>query len=220
MYIPWLGYFHKMKSSDKFVILDDAEFSKNDWFNRNKIKTANGELWLTVPVSYKNNSSSLIKDIAIDNKQDWKKKHLNSIKQNYSKAKYYKDIINFLIDIYDREWVFLIDLNINLIRFIMDKLNINTEIVFASVLSVEKKSTERLIEICKILNADTYLSGVGAKNYLNEELFKLSGLKLEFQNCQHPEYQQIHGDFISHLSTLDLLFNCGPSESRKLIFNV
>ena len=99
MYIPWFGYFNKIASSDIFVILDDVEYSKNDWFNRNKIKTPTGELWLTVPVIYKKNSVSLIKNIPIDSNQSWNKKHLNSIKQNYSKASFYSEYIKIFEEI-------------------------------------------------------------------------------------------------------------------------
>ncbi len=217
MYLPWIGYFNKIANSDIFVILDDVEYSKNDWFNRNKIKTPTGEQWLTVPVIYKKNSVSLIKNVSIDNNQSWNKKHLNSIKQNYSKASFYSEFIKFFEEIYLSNWNLLIDVNMKFLTFILKILELKTKIVFASQLEIQDKSTERLISICKNLGADTYLSGTGAKEYLATELFGKNNLKLIFQDFKYPEYKQLHGNFIGHLSVIDLLFNCGAEESRKLI---
>jgi len=217
MYIPWIGYFHKMMSADKFVILDDVEFSKNDWFNRNKIKSINGEMWLTVPIIYKDSSNKLIKDIIIDNSKNWKRKHLKSIKLNYSKALYINEYIDFIETIFSTDWRFLIDLNLKMIEFIKKELKIEIDIVLSSEMKVQDESTERLISICKKLNADKYLSGLGAKDYLSTELFVKNNIELLFQEFNHPVYQQLHGQFVSHLSIIDLLLNCGPDESRKLI---
>lgn len=214
-YIPWLGFFHRMDFVDKFVILDNVQFTKDAFIQRNKIKTANGELMLTVPVKVK--IDTLIKDVLIDNSQSWQKRHWLSIKYNYNKSPYWSYLSNELEEIYNENWIKLFDLNMKIIVLIKTKLNINTEIIIASELKQDfGQKTDLLIALCKHLKADIFFSGAGSKAYIEQEKFDQNNINLVFQNYNHPIYQQRLGNFISHMSILDLLFNCGPKSLEIL----
>lgn len=210
---PWLGYIAKIIQSDTFVILDNVQFKKNEWQNRNRIKTNNGPQWLTVPVIH--HFGQLISDVQINNNTSWRHKHIQSLKTNYGKALYFSEIMPEIEGLYNREWQSLAEFNVAGIKWILKKLAINTPIVIASEIEELKDNQDitpddRLILITKLMQADTYLSGAGGHDYLQIDLFPKNGLQLIFQNYEHPKYQQLHGDFISHLSVLDLLFNAGP----------
>ncbi len=213
-YIPWLGYFHKMASVEAFVYLDNAQYKKREFQNRNLIKTTSGPVWLTVPVLTKGNFLQKISEVKIDNQMRWRERHCESLKRNYSKAPCFNIYKNFLDEIYGKKWDYLADLNIATINYLRNALNINTQVLMESELGTTKTRTERIIEICKKLKADTYLSGKGGKDYLDEKLFEENRIKLEYQEFRHPVYPQLYGDFIPNLSALDIIFNCGP-ESKK-----
>jgi len=215
-YLPWIGYFHKIMNVDVFVFLDNVQYKKREFQNRNKIKTSQGPIWLTVPAITKGRFYQKIKDVEINNTERWKEKHFEAIKRNYSKAKYFRDWYMFLEELYSKGWNKLIDLNVFIIKKFIEYLEIEVEIFFETELNITGEKTERIINICKKLDADTYYSGVGARDYLEEEKFKEEEINLEYQNFSHPVYPQIYGDFISHLSILDLFLNCGK-ESRKII---
>lgn len=209
MYFPYPGVFDKIKTSDHFIFLDDAVYSNNYFFNRNKIKTQNGPLMLTVPVL--NSFGNKLNDINIDNHSSWQKKHYKSITLNYSKSNNFKDHVDYFKNIYTKQWGKLNALNIETMLYIMDQLEIDTPISFSSELMANKDltSTERIVYLCKKMGAETYLSGISGKDYLDIDLFKKKEIKVEFQNYQPKEYNQLHGNFIPNLSILDLLFNTG-----------
>lgn len=214
-YIPWLGFFQRMDIVDKFIILDNIQFTRKAFIHRNKIKTASGELLLTVPVKVK--LDTLIKDVVIDNSQDWQRRHWLSIKQNYKKSPYWNYIGSELEDIYNKKWIKLYDLNLEIIKFIKNKLNINTELIILSELNQDfGNKTELLVNLSKYFNASTFLPGVGSKSYINRNEFEKNNIKLIFHEFKHPIYTQLYGPFISHLSILDLLFNAGPNSLKIL----
>lgn len=206
-YLPWLGFFDQLYKSDVFVVYDDVQYDKHGWRNRNRIKTPQGVQWLTVPVFSK--GLPLIKDIKIDNKENWGKKHLQGIKQNYSKAPFFDRYIGFFEGLYDKEWNYLIDLDMEIIDYFTDTLGIKTKRVFSSELGISGTQTERLIDVCRHFNADSYLTGDSAKNYLDENLFKEAKIELIYHNYKHPPYRQLYGEFIPYLSAVDLFFNEG-----------
>jgi len=206
-YIPWLGYFHKMASVDQFVFLDTVQYKKREFQNRNCIKTPSGSTWLTVPVLTKGSFFQKINEVKIDNQERWREKHCESIKRNYSKAPCFKIYQNFLDEIYGKEWNYLVDLNIATINYLKNALHINTPVLLESEIGTTRTKTERIIEICKKLKADIYLSGKGAKDYMDENLFKKNGIRLEYQEFHHPVYPQLHGVFIPNLSAIDYIFN-------------
>lgn len=214
-YIPWLGYFDKIAKSEVHIFLDDVEYSKNNLFNRNKIKTPQGWMWLTIPIYYKSNM--LICDTKISNTPKWTREHWRSIKTNYSKAEYFKDYSNEIMDFYLRDWEKLMDFTISMNKKIAALLGIKTKFIKSSELHVLGKRNEKLINLCKAVGADTYLSGQGAKAYMNEKLFLANNIKIRYQDFHQPIYKQLWGDFIPNLSVIDFLFTCDTNVFTKNI---
>jgi hypothetical protein len=216
-YLPWLGFFEQIYRSDLFVIYDDVQYDKHGWRNRNRIKTANGIQWLTVPVHISLKEPLLIKEVRIDNKQSWAKKHLLSIKQNYVKAPFYKNYRAIVEEAYSHEWEFLIDIDMYFIERLMEAFGIHVKtITRSSSLGIEGGRIERLIKICKNFGADVFYEGTAGKNYIEDRQFAQHGITVEYQDYKHPVYRQLYGDFVSHLSAIDLLFNHGP-ESLSIL---
>jgi hypothetical protein len=219
-YIPWLGYFHKIAKSDCFVFLDQVQYKAREFQNRNKIRTKEGWIWLSVPVLCKGRCRQSIYDVLIDNGFPWARKHLMSLKSWYAKAEFFKAHFPFFEQVYAQSWEKLKDLNIHIINYILKQLGVSTPLYRESELDIRQKKSERIIEICQKLKADTYLSGIGAKTYLEEEKFVKAGIKLIYQDFLHPVYRQqfclVDKDFIPFMSTLDLLFNEG-SRSRDIL---
>lgn len=217
-YIPWLGYFDKIAKSNIFVFLDQVQYKPREFQNRNKIRTKDSWIWLSVPVISKGKGRQVISEAVIDNGPSWQRQHLKSLKVWYGSARFFKDYFTFFEEVYSRDWVKLMDLNVYIINYILSRLSINTPIYFESKLNINNKGTERIIEICQKLKADTYLSGIGGKEYLEEEKFPKAGIKLIYQNFVHPIYHQqfmsTEKDFLPYMSILDLLFNEGPKSKE------
>jgi hypothetical protein len=214
-YLPWIGYFDKMRRADVFCYLNDVQYKKNEWQNRNRIKTAQDWQWLTVPVRYR--FPEKINEVQINNTTQWSKKHLQALKTNYSRAPYFKAYISIFEDIFFKEWELISELNIHLIERLKDALQMQAKTtIISSELTLREEPTDRLIDICKALGADTYLAGRGGAGYMDMARFEKNGLKVIMQEFKHPVYSQLFGDFQSHLSIVDLLFNCGP-DSLKIM---
>ena len=216
-YLPNLGFFKKIQSCDTFVFLDDIQFVKDRFDNRNRIRTKNGTSWLTVPINrpvFKKN----LNEILISNNLHWHLDHLNIIEDAYHEAPFFTTYWNSLQKILNKKWTKLIDLNLELIRYFMVTLNLTTPTVDSSTLKKSSDRSQRLLDICKQLNASCYISGISGKDYLDEKIFHNSGIKIIYENFQHPVYNQIHGDFVENLSILDLLFNEGEN-SQKILIN-
>ena len=221
-YIPWLGFFDKIVRSDTFVYLDTVQYKKREWQNRNQIRTKDGSMWLTVPVVAKGDGGSRqpINQVRIDNESTWAGDHLKSLKCWYGKASFFEKYIGFFEETYCHDWNKLIDLNMAILNFLFNELNISTKIILESDIGTSLQSTERIIEICRKINADTYLTGIGGKNYLDEKRFEIEGIKLVYQEYRHPTYQQQFMDeqhaFLPNMSIIDLLFNEGEKSSTIL----
>lgn len=213
-YLPWLGFFEQMMSVDTFVFYDDVQYTKNDWRNRNRIKTKEGFLWLTIPV--KGSMRLQIREVRIDSSKKWQEKHRKTITQIYSKSPYFEEVSTFLEPLWTNRYEVLLDVIRDSIVLIAEYLNIETKIILSSELHVTGDKNEKLVNICKILSASQYYSGLAAQNYLDNTLFKENGIEVAFQHYKHPIYPQMHGDFVSHLSIIDLLFNCGK-KSRQIL---
>jgi hypothetical protein len=214
-YLPWIGYFDKMRRADVFCYLNDVQYKKNEWQNRNRIKTAQDWQWLTVPVRYR--FPEKINEVRINNTIPWSKKHLQALKTNYNRAPYFKAYISIFEDIFSREWEFVSELNIHLIERLKETLQMQAKTTtVSSELTLREEPTDRLIDICKALGADTYLAGQGGADYMDVTRFAENGLKVIIQEFKHPVYPQLFKDFKSHLSIVDMLFNCGP-ESMNVI---
>lgn len=215
-YLPWLGFFDQLYKSDIFVIYDDVQFDKGGWRNRNRIKTANGIAWLTVPVLTKNQEGQLIGDILINNKVNWARKHLSAIRQSYGKAPFFDPYFPLFEEILGKEWKHLIDLDMTFIYALAEKLELKRDIRFSSALNVPGKRTARLVDVCLKLGADIYLTGNAAANYLEASEFQEHGIEVQFHNYSHPTYHQLYGEFVPYLSVTDLIFNHG-NESLEIL---
>lgn len=219
-FLPWLGYFYKMAKCDIFVLLDNVQYTKNSFINRNRIKTPQGELWLTVPVRVKGRFGQLIKDVEIDNTANWRKKHLGTLEANYKKAKFFEQIFSSLKAAYYADnYGNLCEFNIRLLKLILSILKLEKRLVRASELDVGGESTQLLISIVKEVGGNVYLSGFGGAKYQEEELFKKAGITLAFYDFKHPVYPQLWSDFIPNLSVIDLLFNAGPESLNIILHN-
>jgi len=208
-YLPWAGFFHKWMISNAFIILDTVQYHKNEWQNRNRIKTSQGAQWLTVPVNYR--FPQTIKHVAIAPKP-WARKQIAAIEQNYSKAPYLDKYWPELKAIFEQPWENLCQLNTAMICTLGGMLNCKAPLLLASNMNkVSDDPTLRLIELCKLLDGTAYLSGSEGRNYLQASAFQESNIKLYFQQVDAPIYPQLHGEFISHLSILDVLFHCGDT---------
>lgn len=218
MYLPWLGLFDRIHRCDIFVLLDNVPYSKNYFLNRNKIKIKDGFAWLTVPVLTKGNFGQLIKDVEIDNTNNWKERHWKSIYFSYKKAPHFLSYGGFFESIYNRDWTKLTELNEELINYILETLHIKTPVIRASTLNIDGKKEGLILNICKKLNADEYLSGPDGRNYLNMELWEKNGIKVMLHEYRHPQYSQLYGEFLPNMSIIDLLFNCGE-DSLNILTN-
>lgn len=216
-FLPWLGFFHKIYLSDVFLILDDTQFEKNSFTNRNKIKGSNGLFWLTVPVKLKGHIQKKITDIEICDNKIWLRKHLMAIENSYSKARYFKRYIPFFQDCYSQEWHSLAELNEHVLRWLLKELGIPTEVKRMSDFKFCEKKSDLIIEICQHFNADVYVFGALGKNYADMEKFNQNNIKVYFQEYKHPIYAQPYGSFIPNLSIIDLLFNCGAGAYDILV---
>ena len=207
-YLPWLGYFHKIDRADIFVLLDNVQFKKNEWQNRNRIKTAQGWQWLTVPVLYE--YPQLINEVMINNKVNWQHKQRQAILSNYRRAPYYDRLEGFLEDILCSSWQLISQLNVAVVKRLTAILGIDTPLYVASELGgFPQDPDERLIAITKHFRADTYLAGAGGRGYMDLDKYSQSGTEVIFQDFKHPVYSQLFGEFEPFMSVIDLIFNHG-----------
>lgn len=219
-YLPWLGFFEQLYRSDVFVIYDDVQYDKGSWRNRNRIKTANGIQWLTVPVLLSHKDHPQICEVRIDNTAKWRKKHMEAIRQSYARAPYFARYFSIFQRTFEYSWEYLIDLDIHLISELVHALGLpERPIVRSSTLEIRGGRIDRLINICRHFDADTFYEGASGVNYIDPALFRENGIAVKFQDYRHPEYPQLYGDFVPYLSLIDLLFNCGDKSLDILIGN-
>jgi hypothetical protein len=205
-----MGYFEFMTRSDIFVFLDDVQFSKQSWQQRNRVNGPNGPLWLTVPVLHKGEGFQNINEVSINNNVGWSKKHLKSIEQSYSKSPFFENYISDIRILYGKTWEKLVELNIAFIKMFMSKIGVETPTLFSSSMNILCGGNEKVLEICRRLNGDEFYEAAGGFGFIDKTLFENAGVKVTFQEYKHPVYSQLHGEFVSHMSVIDLLFNEGP----------
>lgn len=211
-HLPWLGLFHKISLSDVFLVLDNVQYRRRYFQNRNKIRTNKGWQWVIVPLEKDDRDELLIKDAKVFNEESrWKKSNLETIRQNYSKAAYFKLYWDQFAEIYDRDYALLTDLNMALLRFVFAQLGINLQIKFASSLNVTGEKGELMFNLCAAMGARTYVSGISGREYLDLKKFKDNGIDVIIQEFHHPVYKQLHEPFLPCMSIIDLLFNHGPN---------
>ena len=210
-YLPWLGYFDLIEKSDVFIFLDHVQFSRQSWQQRNKIRDKRGEIMLTVPIVRSEISRSMIVETKIDASKNSMRKHIASIRQHYTHSKNYAPVLCELEGIYSKNHCSLAELNIDLIRYGCQKMGLCRVFLNSSAMDVGSSRIEGLIEMCAKVGADHYYSPAGACRYIFDagmEKFQRNGIKISYQNYQHPIYAQCnYTDFVSHLSFIDYLFN-------------
>ncbi len=214
-YIPWRGYFHLVDSVSDFVFFDEVQYTRRDWRNRNQIKSPNGPQWLTIPVQVKGKFEQKISETVIA-ESDWREKHLKAIEHSYARANAYDEMFPVLQDLYARlESDLLSTVNFTLTKGILDLLQIPTRLHQSSDFSLREGKTERLLAICEQLGADCYVSGPSAKEYMQLDLFRASGIEVEFFDYgTYGAYPQLHGEFVPNLSIVDLLLNAGKDAKQ------
>lgn len=213
-YIPWKGYFDLINMVDEFVLFDTAQYTKNDWRNRNKIKTSQRLNWVTIPTSHVSLSQTISDTLVSDFR--WSKKHWQTISQNYSKAPFFKEYKDLFEDFYMNNQERRLSLiNAQLIEIVNSILGIKTKITWSSDYELLEGQTEKLLSICKQAGADVYLSGPAAKEYFDITLAQNEGIQVEWMNYSgYQEYHQLHPPFEHGVSILDLIFNEGPNAKK------
>lgn len=209
-YAPWLPYLMKIAESDLFIYLDTVDFQKNGLQNRNQIKTSQGPIWLTVPV-YQSLGQKIL-ETRIDNKSNWRVKHLRTLEQSYGKAPHFEEYSGDLVHFYEQEWDFLSEMNIALTTLMLRWFGIHTPVELASRMNSTGSASELVLNLCREAGATRYISGTGGLNYLDLADFEEAGIEIEFRNSPIPShYPQLWSkhEFIGSLSAFDILFNCG-----------
>ncbi len=210
-HLPWLGFFEKMQRADLFVLLDDVQFSKGDFQNRNRVKGSAGVQWLTVPVVHK--FPQKINDVEIAG-DDWRQKHWKTLVSCYSRSPHFEKLVPVFEEFYGRQWKKLGELNVSAIQLLARLLHVEKKIVLSSELNVAGQKSDLILNICKQVGATAHYSGVMGGAYLERESFRQAGIEIVVQSFDHPTYQQLFmkkQGFVPNLSVLDLLFNYGAN---------
>ncbi len=217
-HLPWLGFFDKVRQAEVFVLLDHVQFRKRYFQNRNRIRGEDGTLWVAVPVQVKGRYTQPINEVRIDNggNRRWRQKCWRSLTTCYEPAPWFRDHAPFFEQLYRREWERLVDLNEAIIQYLFSAFDIHPRWVKSSTLGVEGAKGALMLEICRAVGADAYLSGISGRDYLDLESFAEAGIAVQVQEFHHPVYRQRYEPFIPCLSAIDLLFNHGPSSRQML----
>lgn len=222
-YLPWLGYLDKMASADVFVVMDDLQYEAQNFQNRNRVKLNNGATWLTVPLE-RGSQSDRILDKRINNqgspRQHWQRRSWITLETHYRRAPHFGDYADELRAVYTRPWERLIDLDLEILRLARAWLSIETPLYRSSELGLRGEKTDRILDMCRVLGADVYLSGRGGStDYLDVDQLANAGVRVAWQDFDHPVYPQRYPElgFIPYLAFLDLLFNCGPRSQELLV---
>lgn len=217
VYLPWLGLFHKIALADMFISFDQVQYQPKDWNNRNRIKTPQGSIWLSVPVLRKGYLEKRICDIEINNAEPWARKHWRSLGVAYAKAPYFKRYADFFEDTYNRRWETLTSLNEYMLRWFLDTLKINVPVKSAGEWDFQGEKSDLVLDMCRQVGATHYVFGVQGRDYADVPAFQQAGVAAHFQDYLHPKYSQLHGEFVPYQSIVDLLFNCGDESLDILL---
>ena len=219
-FAPFSGFFYKTWMSDVFVLLDDVQFPQGTtWISRNRFKSHQGALWVTVPVWKKGKGLQKISEVRICHEGRWAKKHLESLKTAYKKAPYLPEHLEFLEEMFSGKKETLLELNLAVIHYLMRALAIKTRWVLLSETNVSSTGNRRLVDLCTKLGASQFVAQAPAKKFLDEKSFQDAGIEITYVNPPTPIYPQLWGDFIANLSAFDLVLNCNP-KSRNILIRV
>jgi hypothetical protein len=217
-YLPWLGLFHKIALADQFCWFNVVQLEHYSFEHRNKIKTAAGPIWLSVPLLIKDHQAKKASEIRIDNSKNWRQKHWKSIYFNYRKAPYFDQYAEFFENVYRQKWDTLHELNGHLLHWFLQTLKIKVRFSQAKQLDLIGSKSDLVLEMCQKLRADGFIFGKLGRDYAQPDAFRQAGIMVHFQDYQHPCYNQLYGKFEPYLSVIDLLFNEGP-KSREIIMS-
>lgn len=215
-FLPYLGFFQRFLSADEFIVLDHVQFSARGWTHRDKIKTPTGERWLSLSVD-KAPRDTPINEIKLTRSVDWVTDNLNLLRQNYRAAPFFEEIFPLVHAMYDDPPRLMVDFNIRSIELLMDLLGVRLPWVRSSILHPRGSSNELLIDLLFKVGATHYLSGNGARDYMQPDKFSNAGIQVVWQQFSQPVYPQQFGAFVPYLSALDVLFNCGVTASRRIL---
>lgn len=217
-YIPWRGVFDLINCVDVFIMFDDVQYTKKDWRNRNKIKTAQGEKWLTVPVNYSQSAPQQICDVRINSQIDWQEQHLSAINTAYHASPHFEWGQSLLHELYAaRTFEYISDVAVLSTQLIAEKFGLTVEWQKSSEFGISgNKNGERAIRLCHAVGATRLINGPSSRGFMNEQLFADEGISLNYMEYSYPPYSQLHGPFIDRMSALDLLLNCGPDSIRYI----
>lgn len=215
-YLPWLGYFERIAKSDIHIVLDDVQFEKNSFTNRNKVRTKDGWCWLTVPLKTSGQFGAAIDTVEIADDPRWPKKHWETIKASYRRAPYFAAHEPFFSQLYGKNWTTLNPLLRESTSYLLAAFGIKTPIHYSSQMIADGKKDELVLQLCQAVGATVYLSGALGRNYLREPIFRAAGIEVQYQDYAHPQYQQGHAQFEPYMAAIDLLFNEGPNSLRIL----
>lgn len=222
VYLPWLGYFEQMALCDEFMFLDDVQYTKQDWRNRNRIRTKDGSMWLTIPIK-RGKLGQLLNETQINHQLKWHRKHLAALEMNYKPCYYYEEVIGIYETVFSTRPQRLIDLTMPLIKAFAQYMSIETVFTRSSDLDIkssdkpENNKQGRVIELCNLRGADIFYTGPSAQDYIEDDVFTNAGVKPVFQNYIHPVYEQHFSGFESHMSIIDLLMNYGSDALEILM---
>lgn len=217
-HLPWLGFFDKARRADTLVLLDHVQYRRRYFQNRNRIYGPKGAQWLTVPVVVKGRYTQPIDEVVIDNagNPQWPEQCWKRLWHAYVRAPYFAPYRDFFEKLYATEWTRLIDLNVAIIKYLLNVLGVGVAVVRSSELGANSHKGELMLEICQRLGAATYVSGISGRDYLDRERFEEAGIGIEFQEFHHPIYRQCYEPFLPCMSAVDVLFNHGPGSVKIL----
>jgi len=214
-YLPWLGFFDKLDRVDRFVLLDVVQYKKNEWQNRNRIRTVEGWQWLTVPVHYR--FPMAIREVTLDERGSWRRKHREALRIHYARSPHRAAVLPALEALLDEPFESLAALNARTVRLVAGVLGARTPISLASeVPGLPDGADERLIALCRHFGCAEYLAGAGGADYMEMETYRKAGIRVAFQEFRHPAYPQAYPRFEPNLSAVDLLLNCGPGSIARI----
>ncbi len=213
-FAPYLGFFDRLLLADEFILLDDAQFIKGGWQNRDQVKGKNGPVWLTLSIVKR--FPQAINDVMLPDDSRWIDDNLNLLRECYVRAPHFAEVYKAVEAIYRGGYQRMVDLNVALLGLALDYFDIVIPMSFSSRHALKSKSTLRLVELVRLHGGTTYLTGAGSRDYLDEEQFTRAGIAVEWQRFSHPVYPQQHGEFVPMLSCLDVLFNCGRESATIL----
>lgn len=214
-YLPWRGYFNFIQDVDTFIFLDDAQYTRRDWRNRNRIKTKDGAAWVTVPVRDEFGKTRIC-DAEVMYDSDWVGQQLGAIRSAYSRAPYFDCYFSQLCEFLSIEWSSISSLNQALCKWLSKELGVDTELRCATEFGCSGVKSEKLLSLVEAVGGDRYLAGPAARDYLDVELFESRSVEVYWKEYDYPEYKQLWGAFRGDVSVLDLLFNHGDSAKEFL----